>query len=72
MQQVSTAFIDILKSEGVTCLAYIDDIVGVNATREGAEKDFKRAIQLLQELGLEESREEKSPQFGYYMARSAL
>ncbi|MCP3887296.1 MAG: hypothetical protein GY702_00265, partial [Desulfobulbaceae bacterium] len=60
MQAISTAFTNILAAEGINALAYIDDIVGFNATKEGASRDLNRAIQLLEELGLEESKEKRN------------
>ncbi len=51
---------DILNSEGITCMAYIDDIVRVADTLEQANKDFERAISLMSKLGLEEATDNRN------------
>ncbi len=55
MQSISMAFPDILRSEGIETLAYIDDIVGWAPDRKKAESDFRRATELMKELGLTEA-----------------
>ena len=55
MQAISDAVVEIAKNEGIQCINYIDDIVGVSKTEEQANKDLNRIINLLEELGISES-----------------
>ncbi len=61
MQEVSTAVTDILKKEEINCIAYIDDLAGVERKRESAQRGFDRCGSLLMELGLKEATKKATP-----------
>ncbi|MCP4257467.1 MAG: hypothetical protein GY774_08055, partial [Planctomycetes bacterium] len=60
MQAVSKAFTNILAAEEITSLAYIDDVIGIASTKEKADKDLGRAVELLKELGVEEATDKRN------------
>ncbi len=61
MQQITEALVRMLQAEGVTALAYIDDVAGVAETYEEALRGFNIAINLMQKLGLQEAKNKRSP-----------
>ena len=61
MQRIATAIVRILRDDGVVAHMYLDDLVIVSPSRERAQKDYTRAKQLLQELGLPEAKDKAQP-----------
>ena len=51
-QRVSNAVVDLMKDQGHTILAYVDDFCGVGATHYEATSSFKNFHSLTDELGL--------------------
>jgi hypothetical protein len=60
-QRVSGAVCDILESEQHTALSYIDDFAGAQESLSTATTAYNRAIDLLQELGLEQNKDKAIP-----------
>ena len=57
MQSVANCVTDTLKSYGIHCLMYLDDLIIVSPDREAAWNDYETARRLLEELGLPEARD---------------
>jgi hypothetical protein len=60
-QLTQTAVCDILKSEGITAIVYIDDYLLIGRTLTAAQKGFSRAKELTSELGIDRSTPKDQP-----------
>ncbi len=61
MQMVMQSVIEILMESGHNALAYIDDMAGVERTREQANIAYNKCRDLLKELGLQEAPSKSTP-----------
>ena len=61
MQSIANCITDVLRAEGIHCYMYLDDLVILSPNREVATRDYHRACQLLQELGLPEAMDKAQP-----------
>ena len=61
MQSVANCITDILALEGIICYMYLDDLVILSPDRATAERQYRRAKGLLDELGLPEAEDKAQP-----------
>ena len=61
MQSVVNAITDTLRAEGIKCYMYLDDLILLSPDRQRADAHYRRAVELLEELGLPEAKEKAQP-----------
>ncbi len=55
MQEITQSVVDIMGSQGLYCVSYIDDLAGANKDKKDADKSFNKCGEILKQLGLVEA-----------------
>ena len=61
MQSVANCITDVLRAQGIKCYMYLDDLVLIASDRQSALDQYRRAQDLLADLGLPEAVDKAQP-----------